>query len=167
MGAVGGTMPHPPARAQRRKFVRQRKARMDARTRERLPLLPQLARCTDQWRRDAAAILAAGQAVSPGEAFSAAGQSLVRSTRLRPRIEGNVWARDQESGKAKLLDREEEHAFWAWAVIEVLRFTGLRVEELIELSHYSLVKSASRLPVRSSLSSKSPPPRPTPSGSWS
>ena len=30
----------------RRKFVRQRKARMDARTRERLPLLPQLARCT-------------------------------------------------------------------------------------------------------------------------
>ena len=124
----------------RRKFVRQRKARMDARTRERLPLLPQLARCTDQWRRDAAAILAAGQAVSPGEAFSAAGQSLVRSTRLRPRIEGNVWARDQASGKAKLLDREEEHAFWAWAVIEVLRFTGLRVEELIELSHYSLVK---------------------------
>ncbi len=124
----------------RRKFVRQRKARMDARTRERLPLLPQLARCTDQWRRDAAAILAAGQAVPPGEAFSAAGQSLVRSTRLRPRIEGNVWARDQASGKAKLLDREEEHAFWAWAVIEVLRFTGLRVEELIELSHYSLVK---------------------------
>ena len=77
----------------RRKFVRQRKARMDARTRERLPLLPQLARCTDQWRKDAAAILAAGQAVSPGEAFSAAGQSLVRSTRIRPRIDGNVWAR--------------------------------------------------------------------------
>jgi integrase len=124
----------------RRKFVRQRKARMDARTRERLPLLPQLAHSTDQWRKDAAAILAAGQAASPGEAFTAAGQTLVRSTRLRPRIEGNVWARDQASGKAKLLDREEEHAFWAWAVIEVLRFTGLRVEELIELSHYSLVK---------------------------
>jgi site-specific recombinase XerD len=113
---------------------------MDARTRERLPLLPQLVRSTQRWRNDAADILAAGRLASPGEAFSAAGQSFVRASLLRPRIEGNVWAQDQVSGKPKLLDREEEHAFWAWAVIEVFRFTGLRVEELLELSHYSLVK---------------------------
>jgi len=124
----------------RRKFVRQRKARMDARTRERLPLLPQLVRSTQNWRKDAAEILAAGQAAMPGGAFSAAGQSFVRSSPLRPRIEANVWAQDQAGGRPKLLDREEEHAFWAWAVIEVFRFTGLRVEELLELSHYSLVK---------------------------
>ncbi|MGP8206651.1 MAG: tyrosine-type recombinase/integrase [Acidimicrobiales bacterium] len=124
----------------RRKFVRQRKARMDARTRERLPLLPQLVRSTQRWRNDAANILAAGRAAPPGGTFSAAGQSFVRSSLLRPRIEGHVWAQDQVSGKPKLLDREEEHAFWAWAVIEVFRFTELRVEELLELSHYSLVK---------------------------
>ena len=129
-----------PHELSRRKFVRQRKARMDARTRERLPLLPQLVRVADQWRKDAAAALAAARAAAPGQQFSAAGHTFVLSTRVRPRIEGNVWAQDTASGKQKLLNREEEHSFWAWAVIEVLRFTGLRVEELLELNHYSLVK---------------------------
>lgn len=124
----------------RRKFLRQRKARMDARTRERLPVLPQLVRAADQWRRDAAALLDAGRVAAPGEAFSAAGQSLVRSATVRARIEGNVWVEDPATGNRRLLNRDEEHAFWAWAVIEVFRFTGLRVEELLELSHYSLVK---------------------------
>ena len=35
---------------------------------------------------------------------------------------------------------EEEQAFWAWAIIEVLRATGIRIEELRELSHHSLVQ---------------------------
>jgi hypothetical protein len=30
--------------------------------------------------------------------------------------------------------------FWAWAVIEVLRHTGIRVEELLQLTHHSLVQ---------------------------
>ena len=132
-----------------RKFVRQRKARMDARVRERLPLLPQLARSTDEWRKDASDLLAAGRNAMAGEQFAAAGEVLVRSERIRPRIPGNVWAEDPETGKQRLLNREEEHAFWAWAVIEVLRFTGLRVEELLELSHYSLVKY--RLPTTGEL----------------
>ena len=133
----------------RRKFVRQRKARIDARTRERLPLLPQLVHVAEKWRQDAEALLVAGRAASPGEEFSAAGETLVRSTRIRPRIEGNIWADGPESGKRRLLNREEEHAFWAWAVIEVLRFTGVRVEELLELNHYSLVKY--RLPTTGEL----------------
>jgi integrase len=123
-----------------RKFVRQRKARIDARTRERLPLLPQLVHAAEQWHKDSEALLAAGRAASPGEEFSAAGENLVRSTPIRSRVEANVWADSPEGGKRRLLNREEEHAFWAWAVIEVLRFTGVRVEELLELNHYSLVK---------------------------
>ena len=123
----------------RRKHLGRRKARMDARTRERLPVLPQLARAADEWRKDARALLAAGRAVSPGEPFSAAGRTLVRCQRPHA-IEGNVWAEDPATGTQLLLNRDEEHAFWAWAVIEVLRFTGVRVEELLELSHYSLVK---------------------------
>ena len=47
---------------------------------------------------------------------------------------------DPDTGKPRLLNRDEEHAFWAWAVIEVLRHTGVRVEELLELSHHSLVQ---------------------------
>lgn len=123
----------------RRKAVRRRKARMDARTRERLPVLPVLVAGTHQWRKDAAELLAAGRQAGPGEQFRAAGQTLIR----RPRPHGapdNVWAEEHASGKRRFLNREEEHAFWAWAVVEVLRQTGMRVEELLELSHYSLVQ---------------------------
>jgi integrase len=112
---------------------------MDARTRERLPVLAQLARATDQWRKEAAALLAAGRQASPGDLFGPADQVLVRAGR-RYAAPGSVWAQLPAGGEPRLLNREEEHAFWAWAVIEVLRFTAIRVEELLELSHYSLVK---------------------------
>ena len=32
------------------------------------------------------------------------------------------------------------NSHWAWAVIEVFRHTGVRVEELLELSHHSLIQ---------------------------
>src|SRR5207342_2161366 len=35
---------------------------------------------------------------------------------------------------------EEDRAFWTWAAIETLRHTGIRIEELCELSHHSLVQ---------------------------
>jgi hypothetical protein len=38
------------------------------------------------------------------------------------------------------LTGEEDYAFWGWAAIEVLRHTGIRIEELLELSHHSLVQ---------------------------
>ncbi|MGA5418051.1 hypothetical protein [Streptomyces pseudogriseolus] len=47
------------------------------------------------------------------------------------------------------LGREEDHAFWAFAIVEVLRATGSRVEELTELSHRSLVRY--RLPTTGEL----------------
>jgi len=132
----------------RRKAIRRRKARMDARTRERLPILPVLVRSIDRWRTDSHTLLAAGREAPPGQQFSAAGQTLVRT--LRPHaVPGNVWAQDPVTTKARLLNREEDHAFWAWAIIEVLRLTGVRVEELLELSHHSLVQY--RLPTTAEL----------------
>ena len=50
-----------------------------------------------------------------------------------------VWA-DDATGARRDLTREEDNAFWAWAAAEVLRHTGVRVEELTELSHHSLVQ---------------------------
>ena len=44
---------------------------------------------------------------------------------------------------------EEDLAFWAWAAVEVLRMTGVRVEELLEISHHSLVQY--RLPATGEL----------------
>jgi hypothetical protein len=51
------------------------KARMDAQTRERLPVLPALAAAADRARTDAAARLEAARAAGPGELFTAAGSS--------------------------------------------------------------------------------------------
>ena len=35
---------------------------------------------------------------------------------------------------------EEDLVFWAWATVEVLRTTGVRIEELLEITHHSLVQ---------------------------
>ena len=51
-----------------------------------------------------------------------------------------VWAEHPDTGQRRDLTREENRAFWTWAAVEVLRETGLRVEELTELSHHSLVQ---------------------------
>jgi hypothetical protein len=110
---------------------------MDQRTRERLPVIHAIAAALDQARRDAAELLAAARATSPGEEFTAAGQTL-RHAVVR---KGSpwVWAEDA-SGTRRDLIREEDNAFWAWAAVEVLRHTSIRVEELTELSHHSLVQ---------------------------
>ena len=42
--------------------------------------------------------------------------------------------------KRRDLGREEDQAFWAFAAVEVLRATGIRIEELTELSHHSLIQ---------------------------
>lgn len=124
----------------RRKVKRKRKSRMDSRTRERLPVLPIVVRCVAEWRTRAAALLEAARRARPGEEFTADGTILVRSV-LEPRSgAGTVWAHDPADGRRRDLVREEDHAFWSWAVVEVLRATGVRVEELLELSHHSLVQ---------------------------
>ncbi|MGH3634502.1 MAG: tyrosine-type recombinase/integrase [Mycobacterium sp.] len=123
----------------RRKFVRRRKARMDTRTRERLPVLPVLVEAVDRWRRESQQLLEAGQQTSPGKQFIAAGKTLTRIERPTAAAD-NVWVRNPDTGKPWLLNRDEEHAFWAWAVIEVFRHTGVRVEEMLELSHHNLIQ---------------------------
>jgi site-specific recombinase XerD len=132
----------------RRKAVRRRKARMDARTRDRLPVLPVLVRAAAQWRTDTEAMLAAAHQASHGQEFTAAGQTLIRSFRPHA-IRDSIWAEDPVTGTHRALNREEDHAFWAWAIIEVLRLSGVRVEELLEVSHHSLIQY--RLPTTGEL----------------
>jgi len=132
----------------RRKATRQRKSRMDARTRELLPALPALVRSVNTRRAAAHTLLSTARATEPGQAFTAGGTSLVRSTVARGAAD-LVWAEDPATGKRRNLSREEDRAFWAWAVVEVLRGTGVRVEELLELNHHSLVQY--RLPTTGEL----------------
>ena len=73
----------------------------------------------------------------PARSFTVAGQTLTRSI---TRTTEKVWADDPATGSRRDLGHEEDHAFWAWAAVEVLRLTGCRVEELLEISHHSLIQ---------------------------
>jgi integrase len=132
----------------RRKAKRQLKSRMDARTRERLPVLPVLVRNLDQQRTAAQFLLHTARRAQPGEAFSADGQTFTRSV-VPHAAAGKVWADDPTTGKRRDLGLQEDLAFWAWATVELLRATGIRVEELLELTHHSLVQY--RLPTTGEL----------------
>jgi hypothetical protein len=109
----------------RRKLRRHRKSRMDARTRERLPVLPVLVRTVNENRKAAGALLQAARQAQHAEPFTAAGQTLVRAITRHGAAAGKIWADDPGTGKRRDLGLEEDHAFWAWAIVEVLRATGI------------------------------------------
>lgn len=116
-----------------------RKARMDQRTRERLPVLPVLTRAAAERKTATASRLRAALAAPPGEIIEGTGGTLRRA--VAPTANGRrVRAEDPAAGKRRNLSHEEEEAFWAFAVIEVLRLTGIRCEELLELTHHGITE---------------------------
>jgi integrase len=123
---------------QHQKMKSRRKGRMDQRTRDRMPVLPILADAVDRERKAAAARLERATNAQPGEAFTVDGVTIHRAQLARhsPRI----WAEEPTTGRRRDLTREEDKAFWSWATVEVSRMTGVRVEELTELSHHSLIQ---------------------------
>ena len=126
----------------------QRKARMDARTRERLPVLPALVAWVQAERDRTAGLLTAAEHARPGDLFTVDTTTLRRSAMKTPTT-GRIWAEDPEHGPRRDLTFEEHRGFWTWAVVEVLRHTGMRIEELTELSHHSLIQY--RLPATGEL----------------
>ena len=125
-------------RVPKNKARSRRKSRMDQRTRERLPVMPVLVDTVTNIMRAAAERLRAAQSVEPGEQFTAADQTLRRAITSHATV-GKTWAEDPDTGKRRDLSHEEHQAFWTWAAVEVLRSTGVRIEELTELSHHSLI----------------------------
>jgi hypothetical protein len=85
-----------------------------------------LVRTVDQRRKNASALLQAARQALPGQSFTVGGQTLMRST---TKTAAKIWADDPTIGKRRDLGHEDDHAFWAWAAVEVLRLTGCRVEE--------------------------------------
>ena len=125
--------------AQLTKTRSHRKSRMDQRTRERVPVLPVLLAAVDSGHAAAVQRLQAARATVPGQQFAAAGQTLARS-RTTHASAGKTWAEDPGTGKRRDLTLEEHQAFWTWAAVHILRDTGIRIEELTELSHHSLIQ---------------------------
>ncbi|MGI8530896.1 MAG: tyrosine-type recombinase/integrase [Geodermatophilaceae bacterium] len=127
------------------KHLRHRQARMHERTRALAPVLPALAAATDARLAAAQALLAAALGVDEGEQFDLDGRCYLRLRRSRrgpggaPRPYRRVRVAEVGiDGGMVDLTVEEADAFWAWAIVEVLRHTGIRVEEMLELTHLSL-----------------------------
>jgi len=123
-------------------------ARMHQRIRELAPLLPALVTAADNHRRHTGAVLAAALATAPGEKFTAEGEHLRRLSIVTDPARGGtgrpgvIYAAAPGDTARRNLTLEEENGFWAWAVVEVLRHTGVRIEEMLELTHRSFVAYA-------------------------
>ncbi|MEU0939006.1 site-specific integrase [Embleya sp. NPDC005971] len=81
-------------------------------------------------------MIAAARDTSEGEIFTVDGRAFLR---CRQGPSGRVYAIELPAGKKRNLTHEEESAFWSWATVEVLRATGIRIEEMLELTHHSFV----------------------------
>ena len=115
------------------------KSRMDQRTRAQLPLLPALLRAVQQQRKDAEERINTARDTQAGDLFSVAGQQFQR---CRQGPSGRVYVTETSTGKRRNLTHEDEAAFWSWATVEILRATGIRIEEMLELAHHSFIAYA-------------------------
>ncbi|MEI2810745.1 MAG: tyrosine-type recombinase/integrase [Nocardioides sp.] len=116
------------------KVRREWKARGHQRTRELAPLLPQLVAQAEADRHASAAALAAAQAAGDGGVIEVDGKTWTvrQATTTSP-----LRIRD-EVGAEVNVTFQEDFAFWSWAIIETLRHTGVRHEELLELTHLAI-----------------------------
>ena len=126
---------------------------MQARTRTLTPLLPAFVAAGNARRDWGTRLLAAAQAASEGERFVVDGVTFAR-VRPHPRSHydavraSQLWAEVMhiEPGSRAIplqhgpanITKLEHDAFWAWAIVETLRHTGIRIEELLELTQLSL-----------------------------
>lgn len=144
-----------PRSESRRAAVRKRhqKSQMHDRTRMLTPLLPALVDTAVRQRDRGRLMLERANATEHGEQFVIEGCRFVRDspptalatmryTRCRTWAElapGQVKPIWLTSPAARIdVTRVEDDGFWGWAVVETLRHTGLRREELLELTQLSL-----------------------------
>lgn len=142
--------PSPITAAETKGFTKQRKKQVAAsqqRTRELAPVLPRLVAAADRERQVTAAHLAAARAAGPGAALELDGAEweIVQATPKSP-------IRARRNGEERNLSDEEDSAFWSWAVVETLRHSGIRLEELLELTHiafqpYTLPATGETIPL--------------------
>lgn len=135
------------------KMLKQSRSRTHQRIRELAPLLPLLVDAAAANRAATKALLDTAAATPPGESFTVSDQTLRRATlsddasTARKVSRGHVYldipmrngtsARKQDNRRN--LSLEADRAFWAWALVEVLRHTGARIEEVLEITHRSFV----------------------------
>ncbi|MEV5240167.1 tyrosine-type recombinase/integrase [Streptomyces cinnamoneus] len=123
-----------------KKDIRRRKARMDQRTRERLPVLPALISAAEKRLQKARIRLEAVRTAPGGGRFTILSESFTKASRpTRLDSHGSTCGFDA-SGRRHYFAQDEHRAFWGWAAIEFLRHTGVRIEEMLETSHHSITQ---------------------------
>lgn len=125
----------------RRRQINERSA---DRTRQRQPLLPVLVEHRESRYDHYRQLLQLAEKAVEGETFTFAGTSYTRvlseadrklsrhTAPIPPRLRNN------DSGEMVHIAAEEETTFWDWAAVETLRHSGVRVEELCELTDLSI-----------------------------
>lgn len=121
---------------------RRHNERMADRIRQRQPLLPALVAEVETRYNQSAELLKVAESTSIGSSLEWLGRTYLRIPEVggqdRRDSHPRVRLRDRDSGEGRIVDVEEENAFWDWAIVETLRHTGLRVEELCELTQLSI-----------------------------
>jgi integrase len=117
--------------------------RIASRVRERQPLLPALVERVDSERVRLAELLTIAAAANLGETFTFRGRAYRRTNSGYDRAQvargvNPVRVVDVETGEPIRVTVEEDAGFWAWAIVETLRLTGVRIEELLELTQLSV-----------------------------
>lgn len=122
------------------------RARIHQRIRERLPQLPTVVAAVEEQLRQATAVLEAAKTTPLGDSFTLGGLTYTRVLgRFRNgSVAGGYGLRVADTGRGFSAALAEDEAFWMWAVVETLRHSGLRLEELLELTHLAL--TSYRLP---------------------
>ena len=116
------------------KLRRKQIARLHHRTLQLAPTLPQLVRQATLDRRETRRRLDDALTAGVGNTVELDGQTWT-VTQAGPHSPIRI-----RSGETtRNLSREEDVGFWTWAIIETLRHTGIRCEELLELTHLSIV----------------------------
>jgi site-specific recombinase XerC len=123
---------------------RRTKERIDDRIRRRQPLLPALVAHLEDRYQHLRDLLQRASPLAGGDTFTLDGRSYQRTwTTFDDRIRRNggqasVRVHDLAAGKNLNLTAAEELAFWEWGAVEILRHSGIRIEELLELTHLSI-----------------------------
>ncbi|WP_430789170.1 tyrosine-type recombinase/integrase [Actinoplanes sp. G11-F43] len=127
------------------KHQRSRRARMHQRTRTLAPLLPHLISSIEARLRYVEQLSTAAKQTPVDATFAVDGELFVRTqARSDTLARGQGGARHLRcrrlaDDQALDLTQDEDDAFWTWGCVETLRHTGVRIEELLELTHLALV----------------------------
>ena len=127
--------------ARRHRRVRERSAE---RTRTRQPLLPTLLADVRDRREHLRRLLTTATDTTADQRVTVDGRGYTRiwtnhdEQRADDGGEVLVRVRDDTDGQTINVRSAEDQAFWDWAMVEVLRLSGIRIEEMLELSQLSV-----------------------------